>query len=199
MSYPNTIKKLAYFFSQLPGVGPRTSERYVFSLLSQKQEDLLAFAQALVELREQVKNCQFCNCITEADPCFVCSDKTRDRKTLCLISDSRDMLTIESTRKYRGLYFNLGGTISVVSGINPDSLATKKLYKYLSREKISEVILAFNPNIEGETTAMYLTKFLDRFNVGVTRLARGLPMGASLEYADEMTLNNAFKYRNKVK
>ncbi|MCX6799971.1 MAG: recombination mediator RecR, partial [Candidatus Falkowbacteria bacterium] len=191
--------KLIYFFSQLPGVGPRTAERYVFSLLNNKQDDLLQFAQALVELKEQVKNCSICNCITESDPCLICTGKNRDRNQLCIVSDSRDMLTIEATGRYPGLYFNLGGTINMIDGVNPETLASQQLLIYLKHnQNFKEVILAFDPTIEGETTAMYLAKLIKPVNLKITRLARGLPMGASLEYADEMTLNNAFKYRMEV-
>ncbi|MBL7058085.1 recombination protein RecR [Patescibacteria group bacterium] len=198
MEYPVAIKKLVYFFSQLPGVGPRTAERYVFSLLNKKQEIMLDFAQALVELNEHIKYCEICNCIADTETCYLCISKDRDRSLLCVISDSRDMLTIESTGRYKGLYFSLGGIIDTSRGINPDALASGKLVEYIKLGTIKEVILAFNSNMEGETTAMYVAKLINTYDVKVTRLARGLPMGASLDYADEMTLNNAFKYRNVV-
>lgn len=198
MHYPDTIKKLISFFATLPGVGPRTAERYVFSLLNSNDETVFAFAQALVELKERVRYCTKCNCISEQVICQICEAKSRDYLVLCVVSDSRDMLTIESTGRFSGLYYSLGGAISLALGVDPQSLLSQKLVERISKESIKEVILAFSPNIEGETTAMYIHNLLKPLNVKVTRLARGLPMGSNLEYADDMTISNAFKYRNSL-
>ncbi len=196
MTYPQIINKLIKSFLILPGVGPRTAERYVFCLLKQKQEDIFLLAQLLIELKEQIKECKLCNCLAENEICTICLDKNRDKKILCIVSDARDMLTIESTRKHSGIYFNLGQTIEISKGINSNHLAIEKLLEYIKKTTPTEIILAFNPNIEGETTAMYIAKKLKTYNLKITKLARGLPMGSNLEYTDETTLNNAFKYRN---
>lgn len=196
MNYPNSITTLIHLFQDLPGVGPRTAERYVFNLLSKTQEETLKLAQALVELKEQVKYCTECNCVTDQSVCIICSSKLRDRSLLCVISDTRDMLTIESAGLYNGLYFCIGGEISISKGINPSALASRHLISRMKGQSVRELIIALSPNIEGETTAMYVANLLKSHDVSITRLARGLPMGANIEYADDMTIRNAFKYRN---
>lgn len=213
MPYPKSIQALIDYFSKLPSVGPKTAERYVFYLLKQHAEWLQGFAQAMAELKEKTTVCQTCLAIAEANPCGICSDLKRGRASLCLVADTRDMLALEATGQYHGLYFIMGGVINTIEGVKPDQLNLKQLAARLKHAsagsaQVKEIILAFNPDLEGETTSLYLAKLLKpykinphtKFGVGIkiTRLAKGLPMGADLEYADEITLTNALKYRNEI-
>ena len=216
MKFPTSIQNLIDSFSKLPTVGPKTAERYVFYLLKQHPEELQKFAQSIAELKEKTTICQRCLAYAEKNPCLICSDAKRDRNLLCVVSDTRDMLSVESTNEYKGLYHILGGELNAIEGIKPDQLNIKQLEEKINphtltaghsqqgvgvkKEPIKEIILALNPNLEGETTALYLSKTLKQIKPGVkiTRLARGLPMGADLEYADQITLVNALKYRNEM-
>jgi len=196
MKYPTSIQKLIDMFTKLPTVGPKTAERYVFYLLRQTGEDLQKFAQALAELKEGVTVCLSCQAISEASPCLICADSKRDSSLLCLVADTKDMMAIEATSKYPGKYFILGGTINVIEETKAADLNLKQLLEKIKTVDIKEAIIALNPNLEGETTALYLTKLLKPYKIKVSRLARGLPSGANLEYADEITIANALKYRN---
>ena len=196
MAYPKSIQNLIDYFTSLPTVGPKTAERYVFYLLKQHPEDLQKFAQAIAELKENTVVCSKCFAISESSPCSICSDKKRDQSLLCLIANTRDMLTLEATRQYNGLYHILGGLINTIEGIGPEKLQIKPLFDKIKNQPVKEVVLALNPTLEGETTVLYLTKLLKPYKIKITRLAKGLPMGADLEYADEITLTNALKYRN---
>ncbi|MDD4271405.1 MAG: recombination mediator RecR [Patescibacteria group bacterium] len=198
MRYPSSIQNLMDYFSKLPTVGPKTAERYVFYLLKQHPEWLQGFAQAIAEVKEKTTVCGTCLSIAEANPCAICSDAKRNRATICLVADTRDMLAIESTKQYNGLYFILGGVINTIEGVKPDQLNIKVLLDRLKQTGVKEIILAFNPDLEGETTAMYIAKLLKPYKIKTTRLAKGLPMGADLEYADEITLSNALRYRNEM-
>jgi recombination protein RecR len=197
MRYPEAIQKLIEMLAKLPGVGPKTAERYAFFLLDQPESLTKEFSLRLGELKEKTIICQSCGNIAEKSSCPVCLDKNRDQKTLCLIADSRELAAIEATRQYNGRYFILGGLIDTVEGVGPEKLRIRELLKKLEQEAIEEIILAFDPTIEGEATSLYLVKILREKNVRLTRLARGLPSGANLEYADEMTITNALKYRNE--
>ena len=185
----------------LPTVGPKTAERYIFYLLKQDPEMLQKFALALSELKEKTAICQNCLAIAESNPCPICADAKRNKTVICVVADSRDMMAIESTEKYNGLYHILGGTINAIEKISADKLNIKQLIDKIQKNQIKEVILALNPDMEGETTAMYLAKLINpsrQSGIKITRLAKGLPMGANLEYADEMTLANALKYRTEL-
>lgn len=198
MSYPKSIQNLIDMFSGLPTVGPKTAERYVFYLLKQNPERLQKFAQHLAELKEKTTICQTCLTISESNPCEICSDKKRNQNQLCIVANPQDMLTIEATKQYNGLYHILDGLINAIEGIKPEYLNVKQLTGRF--KNITEIILALSPTMEGETTAMYLAKFIKKSNpkIKITRLAKGLPTGASLEYADEMTLANALKNRTDI-
>lgn len=206
MKFPPSIQSLINHFSNLPTVGPKTAERYVFYLLKQHPEELQKFAQSIAELKENTTICQNCFAFAEMNPCSICSDNKRDNSLLCIIADTRDMLTVEATGEYNGLYHVLGGQLNAIEGIKPEQLNIKQLENKIKNEnpsatlrtRINEVILALNPNLEGETTSMYLVKLLKPYKIKITRLAKGLPMGSDLEYADEMTLANALKFRNEV-
>jgi len=208
MKYPLSIQNLINHFSCLPTVGPKTAERYVFYLLKKNSEDLKRFSLALSELKEKTTICKNCFAISESNPCNICSDERRNKSVICVVADTRDMISIESTEKYNGLYHILGGVINVINNITPENLNINQLLNRIKNNNIEEIILALNPDLEGETTSMYLTKLLSaqggsalggKFkNIKITRLAKGLPTGANLEYADEMTLANALKYRNEL-
>ncbi|MDO8668394.1 MAG: recombination mediator RecR [bacterium] len=198
MRYPASIQNLIDHFSKLPTVGPKTAERYVFYLLKAHPEWLQGFAQAIAELKEKTTVCQTCLTIAETNPCSICSDQKRNHSIICLVADTRDLLAIESTKQYNGLYHVLGGVINMIEDIKPENLNFKQLLNRLKQNTVKEIILAFNPDLEGETTSMYIVKLLKPYKIKVTRLAKGLPMGADLEYADEITLSNALKYRNEM-
>jgi len=198
MRYPASIQNLIDYFCKLPTVGPKTAERYVFYLLKQHPEWLQEFAQAIAEVKEKTAVCQTCLSIAESNPCQICSDQKRNHSAICLVADTRDMLAIESTKQYNGVYHILGGVINTIEGIKPDQLNINTLLNHLKQNGVKEIILAFNPDLEGETTAMYIAKLLKPHKIKITRLAKGLPMGADLEYADEITLSNALKYRNEM-
>jgi recombination protein RecR len=197
MDFPPSIKNLIEYFSLLPTVGPKTAERYVFYLLQRNDEELKKFSQALAELKEKTTLCSVCCSISETNPCFICNDTKRNKNQICILSNTQEMISIESTKKYNGLYHILNGLINIVEDVNPDQLTIKELLtKIKSNQNISEVILALSPTIEGETTAIYLLKLIKQIrDLKITRLAKGLPTGSSLEYADEMTLANALEYR----
>ncbi len=198
MRYPKSIQNLIDHFSKLPTVGPKTAERYVFYLLKQHPEWLQEFAQAIAEVKEKTTVCQACLAIAESNPCQICSDVKRNHSLICLVADTRDMLAIEAIKQFNGIYHILGGVINTIEGIKPEQLNIKSLLNHLKQTGAKEIILAFNPDLEGETTAMYISKLLKPSKIKITRLAKGLPMGADLEYADEITLSNALKYRSEL-
>ena len=198
MKYPQAIQNLINYFSRLPTVGPKTAERYVFYLLKENPEELQKFAHAIAELKEKTIVCGICRAISDKNPCLVCSDKKRDQSKICIVANSRDMLAIESINEYNGLYHVLGGLLNSIKDVKPKDLFINSLADRIKKNNFKEIILALNPTIEGETTAMYLTKIFKPENIKITRLAKGLPTGADLEYADEITLANAIKFRNEL-
>jgi recombination protein RecR len=193
------VAKLIDEFSRLPGIGPKTASRLTFYLLRAPKEQSEALADALRELRERTTFCSVCFNITEADPCAVCADEKRDRSIICVVEEPLDVIAIERTRDYRGLYHVLHGTIAPVEGIGPDELRIAELLsRFNSVPPVREVIIATNPNMEGEATAMYIARQIEGRGVRVTRLARGLPVGGDLEYADEITLSRALAGRQAM-
>jgi recombination protein RecR len=198
MDYPKSIQNLITELTRWPSVGPKTAERYVFYLLNRKPEQLQRLAQAIAELKEKITICRNCGAVSESSPCFICQDKRRDHTLICAVANTRDMLSIESTGAYNGLYHILGGVINSIAGFGPEKLNIKPLKNKIKNNDIKEVILALSPNMEGETTAFYLKKILKSEELKITRIARGLPSGAELEYADEMTLGNALKFRTDI-
>ncbi len=193
------VARLIDEFSRLPGIGPKTASRLVFYLLRAPEEQAQSLADALRELRERIIFCSVCFNITESDPCAVCADEGRDRSVICVVEEPLDMIAIERTRDYRGLYHVLHGTIAPVEGIGPDELRIAELLPRLDAEPpVREVIIATNPNMEGEATAMYIARQLEGRGTRVTRLARGLPVGGDLEYADEITLSRALAGRQAI-
>ncbi len=197
MKYPTALQTLIDKLSNLPSVGPKTAERYAFYLLRQSPDRLKSFGQAISELQEKIIICHNCLSICEQNPCPICSDPARRRDVLCVVENIQDLNAIESTRQYDGRYYILGGLINTISGVGPDDLNIEKLLRTIKTGEVKEIILALNFTLEGETTSLYLTKILkDRLKI--TRLAKGLPAGSDLEYADELTLANALKYRSEM-
>jgi recombination protein RecR len=193
------VARLMDEFSRLPGIGPKTAARLVFYLLRAPEEQSLALAEALRNLRERIRFCGTCFNITDSDPCAICSDDSRDRTILCIVEEPLDVVAIERTREYRGLYHVLHGTLSPVEGIGPDDLHIADLLPRLRGvPPVREVIIATNPNMEGESTAMYIARQLSGTAIRVSRLARGLPVGGDLEYADQVTLGRALAGRQAM-
>lgn len=200
MQFPPPITRLMQHFRGLPGVGPRTATRFVFALLNKPIDELRSFGHALVDLKESIRTCSQCLNISLQNPCPICADKNREATTICIVARPQDIQALEETREYHGLYHVLGGNLNPIEGITPEQLNIKELLERLdnAEPKISEVILALNPDLEGEATSLYLSKLLKSRVTRVTRLARGLPQGADLEYADEITLINAIKGRREI-
>jgi len=195
---PAALAALIEHLVRLPGVGPKTAQRLAFHLLKAPREDAAALAEALVALKDRTRLCQRCFNLCEADVCGVCSDARRDGSLLCVVEEVNDLLAIEKTREFRGIYHVLGGSLSPLDGRGPDQIRVKELQARLESSDVREVILATNPNVEGEATALYLLRVLKPFPVKVTRIARGLPMGGDLEYADEATLARALEGRREI-
>jgi recombination protein RecR len=195
---PEPVTRLIEAFSQLPGIGPKTASRLTFYLLRRPVEQTQALADALHDLKQRIVFCRQCFNITEENPCAICCDEGRDRSLLCVVEEPLDVVAIERTGEYRGLYHVLHGAISPVEGIGPDELRINELMARLKQEPAREVLLATNPNLEGEATAMYLARLIQPLGVRVTRLARGLPVGGDLEYADAMTLSRALEGRQEI-
>lgn len=199
---PAPVTKLIDEFSRLPGIGPKTASRLTFYLLRNPPEHVLALAEALRELHEKVVFCSQCFNIAESDPCPVCSDENRDRSIICVVEEPLDVLAIERTRDYHGLYHVLHGVIAPVEGIGPEDLKIVELVERVraGEDTVREIIIATNPNLEGEATAMYIARQFQGQEavIKITRLARGLPMGGDLEYADEITLSRALSGRTEI-
>lgn len=198
--FDKTIRHLIETFSRLPSVGPKTAERFVFHLLKSGKGEVGKLTIALQELISTVKSCSVCQDFSESNPCNICSDPKRDQSTICVVAESSDAMAVEKTGGYRGTYHILRGTIDALEDSLPPSLKIRELIERIKQPqpKIKEVILALNPDIRGETTMLYIQKELSSLEVTVTRLARGLPIGADLAYADEVTLSSALKERKKM-
>jgi recombination protein RecR len=195
---PEPVSQLIDEFSRLPGIGPKTASRLTFYLLRAPEEQANALADALRNLKARITFCSTCFNITEASPCPICADETRDRSIICVVEEPLDVLAIERTRGYGGLYHVLHGAISPVEGIGPEDLRIEELLRRVRQGEAREVLLATNPSLEGEATAMYIARLLGSLGVRVTRLARGLPVGGDLEYADEVTLTRALEGRREM-
>jgi recombination protein RecR len=196
--YPEPIAKLIDAFSRLPGVGPKTAGRLAFHVLRMKEEDVLDFAKSLVSVKRNLHYCSVCCNITDVDPCRICQDKKRDGSVICVVQEAKDLVAMERTKEYNGYYHVLHGAISPMEGIGPDEIRIAELLRRLGDEQVQELILATNPNIEGESTAMYLSRLVKPFGLKVTRIAHGLPVGGDLEYADEVTLSKALEGRREL-
>jgi recombination protein RecR len=195
---PRALERLLQEFAKLPGIGPKTAERLVYYLLRQPKEALATFADSLKQAQAELITCAKCGRFTDLNPCSICTDPKRDPSLLCAVAASQNIPVLEKTGAFRGLYHVLGGLISPLEGVTPDKLKIKELETRIKSNGIKEVILALNPDLDGETTSLYLAKLLKPLGVKITRLARGLPVGADLEYADEITLENAITGRREI-
>lgn len=193
-----SVEQLAEQFAQLPGIGRKTAHRLALYIVKQNREEVVSLAKALVNVKDRVRYCSVCSNITENDPCIICSNPKRDRSMICVVEEPSDVHALEKTNEFRGLYHVLGGALSPLDGIGPEELRVKELLQRAADQNIQEVILALNPNVEGEATTLYLSKLLKPLGVNVTRIARGLPVGSDLEYADEATLSRALEGRIAV-
>ena len=197
--YIESLAKLAEKFARLEGVGKKTAMRMAFSILELETEEAENFARAILDAKEKIHLCPVCQNLTDRDVCPICADEERDRSLICVVTDARTVLAMEKVREYRGTYHVLHGLISPMNGITPEQLKIKELLARVATGEVGEVIVATNPTVEGEATAMYLSRLLQPFGVRVTRLAYGVPVGADLEYADEVTLYRALEGRRDVR
>ncbi|MDY0323748.1 MAG: recombination mediator RecR [Candidatus Carbobacillus sp.] len=197
MVYPLPLARLIEGFQKLPGIGPKTATRLAFHTLKMKDEDLKALGEALLTIKRDLKTCSICHHVTDEDPCPICRDPARDKSTILVVEESKDVIAMEKMKEYRGLYHVLGGVISPLEGIGPDQLTIKSLLERLKDETIKEVIIATNPSIDGEATAVYLSRLIKPSGIRTTRIAYGVPVGGDLEYADEVTLAKAVEGRRE--
>ncbi|OZG62065.1 recombination protein RecR [Bifidobacterium lemurum] len=195
LAYDGAIQRLIDAFGRLPGIGPKGAQRIAFHLLSADEQEAADLADAIVEVKAKVRFCDVCGNVCEASPCSICADPRRDHTMICVVEEPKDVMSIERTREYRGLYHVLGGAINPMANVGPNDLNIPQLLGRLNGDDVREVILALDPNIEGEATTTYLSRLLGPLGLKVTRLASGLPMGSDLEYADEITLGRALTGR----
>jgi len=196
--HADAVQHLIDQLGRLPGVGPKSAQRIAYHLLKVPKEDALALADAVATAKERVRFCEVCHNLAEAPRCAICADPRRDASVVCVVEEPRDIVAVEKTGGFRGRYHVLGGAINPMEGIGPDQLKVRELLARLDADQVAEVILCTNPNLEGDTTAMYLARLLKPLGVRVTRIASGLPVGGDLEYADELTLGRALEGRRDV-
>ena len=196
--YPEPVARLIEALQRLPGIGPKTAQRLTFFLLKRPVEEVRELSESLLAVKDRIVSCRTCFNVTDEDPCRICADPTRDAQLLCVVEEPNDLLAMERTGEYRGRYHVLLGALSPLDGIGPDDLKVRELLARLDASKVEEVILATNPSVEGEATAIYLAKLLKPLGVRVTRIAMGVPVGSDLEYADEVTMGKAMSGRREV-
>ena len=196
--YDGIVQELIDELGRLPGIGPKSAQRIAFHILQTESFDVTRLSEVLRDVKEKVRFCNICGNVTEEETCSICRDPRRSPATICVVEEAKDVVAIERTREFRGLYHVLGGAISPIDGIGPDALRMRELLLRLQDGVVTEVIIATDPNLEGEATATYLTRLLTQPGLRVTRLASGLPVGGDLEYADEVTLGRAFEGRRVV-
>lgn len=196
--YAGPIARLIAELNKLPGIGPKTAQRLAFHLLFRPHDEVAALAEAIMDARTKIRPCRVCGHLTDVDPCVICSDESRTDRVICVVEHSRDILAMERTGEFHGRYHVLHGAISPMDGIGPDDLRIRELLDRLSTTDVSEVIIATNPNVAGEATALYLARLIKPLGVRVTRIARGLPEGGDLDYADEITLARALEGRREL-
>ena len=198
MIYPKHIAALIEQFQKFPSVGPKSAQRMAFFLLRMSKFEVENFAKTIIEAKENTKTCEICFNLSSTSPCEICSSNSRDKSTICVISESKDLIAIEKTNEYKGMYHVLQGLISPMDGIGADDIRIKELLNRLTNEEVKEVILALSPSVEGEATSLYLTKLIKPFGIKVSRIAFGLPVGGDLEYADEITIAKAIEGRHEI-
>lgn len=195
MEYTRPLAQLIDQFQKFPGIGPKSAQRMAFYLLKWNENDVQKFAETMLEAKQTIKYCEECFNLSSQSPCEICSSSKRDKSTICVVAEPKDLIAIEKTNEYKGVYHVLQGLISPLDGVGPDDIKIKELLVRVSDEQVKEVILAINPTVEGEATSLYLNKILKPFGIKVTRIAFGLPMGGDLEYVDELTILKALEGR----
>jgi recombination protein RecR len=198
MNYPESLNSLIESLKKLPSIGEKSAERLAFAIMNMEEEEIEKFSQSIIDVKSKIKKCSICGNITEEETCFICNDNNRDKKTLCVVKDSKDIISIEKTGSFCGKYHVLNGLISPSEGKGPEDISINKLLKRIKEENIQEIIMAINSTLDGETTALYISKILEKESVIVTKIARGIPVGADMEYLDSMTLSMALINRDKI-
>lgn len=198
MIYPKSIASLIEHFQKFPSVGPKSAQRMAFYLLRMPKTEVEKFAQSMIDAKENTKTCEICFNLSATSPCEICTSSQRDKSTICVVAETKDLIAIEKTNEYKGLYHVLQGLISPMDGIGADDIRIKELLNRLTDENVREVILALSPSVEGEATSLYLSKLIKPFGVKISRIAFGLPVGADLEYADEITIAKAIEGRREL-
>ena len=198
MEYTKPLAQLIEFFQKFPGIGPKSAQRMAFHLLKMPLSEVQRFSRVLVEAKENIHYCNVCFNMSASNPCEICTDTRRDKSVICVVAETKDLIAIEKTREYKGLYHVLQGTLSPLDGIGVEDIRIKELLTRVTDATVSEVILALSPSVEGEATSMYITKLLKPFNIKISRIAFGLPVGSDLEYADEITLAKAIEGRRII-
>ncbi len=197
-SFPTALERLSEQFGKLPGIGTKTAQRLAFHVLRLPEQEAQDFAQAILDARQKVRTCPVCQNLTDQELCPICADPERDRSTICVVAEPRDLMALERAREYRGVYHVLHGVISPLNHVGPDDIRVRELLNRVAQGDVKEVIMATNPDTEGEATAMYLSRLLRPMEIKVTRLAYGVPVGSQLEYADEVTLLRALEGRQLI-
>ena len=197
-AYSPSIEKLIESFEKLPSIGHKTAIRLAYHMLDMSDDEIKEFTSSITDAKQKLKYCSICFNISDTDPCPICSDTKRDQSTICVVEDVRDIMAMERTHEYKGVYHVLHGTISPLNGIGPDEIKIKELLNRIRDNEIKEVIIATNPRVEGEATAMYLSKLIKPLGIKVTRIAHGIPVGGDLEYTDEITLTKALEGRREI-
>lgn len=198
MNYPKTILNLIESFKKLPGIGEKTAERLALSTLNMDDDTIEIFSNSLKEVKNKIKKCEKCGSYTEEEMCDICKSETRDHSTMCVVEESKNVIQFEKVGTFNGVYHVLGGLISPLDGVNPENINLNTLKKRIKEENIKEVILAIKPSIEGETTALYISKMLEDENIKITKIAHGIPMGADIDYIDPLTLEIAMEDRTTI-
>lgn len=198
MAHPEPLQRLIEQFQKLPSIGAKSAQRLAFHILRNPREEADRLCEAIRDVKERVTYCSVCNNITDIDPCLFCTDDTRDRKVICVVEEPQNVAAVEKTRGFRGVYHVLMGALSPLQGVGPDELRIKGLLSRVANGGVEEVVLATNPNVEGEATALYLARLLKPLGVRVTRIATGIPVGSDIEYADEITMSKAMEGRREV-
>lgn len=198
MLFPKSIAALIEHFQKFPSVGPKSAQRMAFYLLRMPMSEVQKFAQSMLDAKANTKTCEICFNLSAESPCEICSSPSRDRSTICVVAETKDLIAVEKTNEYKGLYHVLQGLISPMDGIGADDIRIKELLNRLTGDEVKEVIIALNPSVEGEATSLYLSKLIKPFGIKISRIAFGLPVGADLEYADEITIAKAIEGRREI-
>ena len=198
MEYTKPLAQLIEFFQKFPGIGPKSAQRMAFHLLKMPSSEVEKFSKILVEAKENIHYCNICFNMSASNPCEICTDTRRDKSVICVVAETKDLIAIEKTREYKGLYHVLQGTLSPLDGIGAEDIRIKELLTRVADDSVKEIILALSPSVEGEATSMYITKLIKPFDIKISRIAFGLPIGSDLEYADEITLAKAIEGRRII-